>query len=72
MKTMNAVRKYGRQAIVTAGASALMFTTSVYAAVPAEATDAINAAKTDVNAIGWAVFGVIIAAAIFKYIRRAT
>lgn len=44
---------------------------SVYAAVPAEATAALNTAGTDVGTIGWAVFAVIIAAMAFKYMRRA-
>jgi hypothetical protein len=32
---------------------------------------AITAAKADVIAIGTAVFGVIVAAAVFKWVRRA-
>lgn len=44
---------------------------SVYAAVPAEATAALDTAGTDVGTIGWAVFAVIIAAMAFKYMRRA-
>lgn len=42
-----------------------------YAAVPAEATAALDTAGTDVGTIGWAVFAVIIAAMAFKYMRRA-
>lgn len=44
---------------------------SVYAAVPAEATAALDTAGTDVGTIGWAVFGVLVAAMAFKYMRRA-
>jgi hypothetical protein len=43
----------------------------VYAAVPAEATGALNTAGEDTNTIGWAVFAVLVAAAAFKYMRRA-
>lgn len=42
-----------------------------YAVVPAGATDALTEAGGDVNTIGWAVFGVLVAAAAFKYMRRA-
>jgi hypothetical protein len=42
-----------------------------YAAVPPEATGALDTAGTDVGTIGWAVFAVIIAAMAFKYMRRA-
>ena len=42
-----------------------------YAAVPPEATAALDTAGTDVGTIGWAVFGVLVAAAAFKYMRRA-
>lgn len=44
---------------------------SVYAAVPADATAALDTAGQDVGTIGWAVFAVIIAAMAFKYMRRA-
>jgi hypothetical protein len=42
-----------------------------YAAVPTEATAALDTAGTDVGTIGWAVFAVLIAAMAFKYMRRA-
>ncbi|SIQ73551.1 major capsid protein [Aquipseudomonas alcaligenes] len=42
-----------------------------HAAVPAGATTALTEAGTDVGTIGWAVFGVLVAAAAFKYMRRA-
>ncbi|HBP1008146.1 TPA: hypothetical protein L5Q99_006221, partial [Pseudomonas aeruginosa] len=40
-------------------------------AVPEGATKALDTAGTDVNTIGWAVFGLLVAAASFKYMRRA-
>lgn len=64
---------FTRTRLLTAGVSttALAFGNAVYAAVPAEATDALDVAKGDVNTIGWAVFAVIVAAAAFGYMRRA-
>ncbi|MFS4427781.1 major capsid protein [Stutzerimonas stutzeri] len=55
------------------GAAAALSTLagSVYADVPAEATAALDTAGKDVGTIGWAVFGLIIAAMAFKYMRRA-
>lgn len=55
------------------GADAALSTLAgtVYAAVPPEATGALDEAGTDVGTIGWAVFAVIIAAMAFKYMRRA-
>jgi len=41
------------------------------AAVPADATKALTTAGDDTNTIGWAVFAVLVAAAAFKYMRRA-
>lgn len=64
-------RNRSRVVAGTVAGSALAFGNAVYAAVPAEATDALNVAKTDVNTIGWAVFAVIVAAAAFGYMRRA-
>lgn len=51
--------------------STLLVVGSAHAAVPESATAALTEAGTDVSTIGWAVFGVIIAAMAFKYIRRA-
>lgn len=61
------IKKIGLGAVVALSAAA----GSVYAAVPAEATTALDTAGTDVGTIGWAVFAVIIAAMAFKYMRRA-
>jgi hypothetical protein len=58
----------------TLGAAAAVGVLSIqqaYAAVPASATTALDEAGTDVGTIGWAVFGVLVAAAAFKYMRRA-
>ncbi|PYC27391.1 hypothetical protein DMO17_06525 [Aquipseudomonas alcaligenes] len=58
----------------TLGAAAAVGVLSIqqaYAAVPPEATAALDTAGTDVGTIGWAVFGVLVAAAAFKYMRRA-
>ena len=60
--------KYVRGTLVAAIAAA---SGSVYAAVPAAATTALGEAGTDVGTIGWAVFAVLVAAAAFKYMRRA-
>lgn len=49
----------------------LAFGTSAFAEVPAAATAALTAAGDDVSTIGWAAFGVLVAAAAFKYLRRA-
>ena len=61
------IKKIGLGAAVALSAVA----GSVYAAIPPEATAALDAAGSDVGAIGWAVMGLIIAAMVFKYMRRA-
>lgn len=65
---MKKLYKGGVAALATIGATV---STSVFAAVPSEATAALTEAQSDVATIGWAVFGVIIAAMAFKYMRRA-
>lgn len=65
---MKKLFKGGIAAVATTGA---MISASAYAAVPAEATAALDTAAADVGTIGWAVFAVIIAAMAFKYMRRA-
>lgn len=65
MKAMNIVRKYGRK--VAVAATSLM-------AVPAFAaidTTELTTAKTDALAVCALVFGIIIAIAAYKYVRRA-
>lgn len=64
---MNNFKKLGAALL----GSALLVTGSAHAAVPEGATDALATAASDVGTVGWAVFGVIIAAMAFKYIRRA-
>ncbi|ARS50383.1 bacteriophage coat protein B [Ectopseudomonas mendocina] len=60
-----------RRSLGAAAAIGLLAVQQAYAAVPAEATAALDTAGTDVGTIGWAVFAVIIAAMAFKYMRRA-
>jgi hypothetical protein len=70
----NTASTYGRRAgRLAAGVSAgsLALAAQVHAAVPADATAALDTAGTDVGTIGWAVFGVLVAAMAFKYMRRA-
>lgn len=68
------MKKFVRKLAVGAGAvsaAVLGVVTQVSAAVPEEATGALKTAGTDVNTIGWAAFAVLVAAAAFKYMRRA-
>jgi hypothetical protein len=65
-KLQNLKRSLGAAAALVA-----LATQQAYAAVPPEATGALTTAGTDVGTIGWAVFGVLVAAAAFKYMRRA-
>nr|WP_121333075.1 major capsid protein [Pseudomonas aeruginosa] len=68
------MKKFVRKLAVGTGAvsaSVLGVVTQVSAAVPEEATGALKTAGTDVNTIGWAAFAVLVAAAAFKYMRRA-
>lgn len=60
-----------RRSLGVAAATGLLAVQQAYAAVPPEATGALDEAGTDVGTIGWAVFAVIIAAMAFKYMRRA-
>jgi len=50
---------------------AMVVGTSAFAAVDVGVTTALSDAKTDVGAVGAAVLIAIVAAATFKYIRRA-
>lgn len=68
MKYFNAVRKYGSK--VALGAAALVGSTAAFANATTAAT-AISAVSADVSTIGWAVIGVLVVAAGFKYLRRA-
>ena len=60
-----------KRSLGAAAALGVLATQQAYAAVPPEATAALDTAGTDVGTIGWAVFGVLVAAAAFKYMRRA-
>lgn len=56
--------------LLVGGASALSMG-SVFAAVPADVTTAIETAGTDAGTIGAAVLVVLVGIAAFKYMRRA-
>ncbi len=60
-----------KRSLGVVAAAGVLSIQQAYAAVPAEATAALDTAGTDVGTIGWAVFAVIIAAMAFKYMRRA-
>lgn len=68
---MKTLRKYGKNLSIAGGSTLALVAGSVHAAVPESATAALTEASADVGTIGWAVFGVIIAAMAFKYMRRA-
>lgn len=68
MKPMNVVRKYGAK--IGAGSVALAASAGAMADA-AGAETAITAVGGDVSTIGWAVLGVLVVAAGFKYMRRA-
>lgn len=72
MKTRNLIRKYGSKAALGIG-SALAASASFAAPITdaAGAATQIGAVGTDVSTIGWAVLGVLVVAAGFKYMRRA-
>mgnify|MGYP003630306074 CR=1 FL=1 len=68
MKIMNVVRKHGAK--VGAGSVALAASAHSFADTAAAET-AITAVGADVSTIGYAVLGVLVVAAGFKYMRRA-
>jgi hypothetical protein len=53
------------------GTGLLAFTGNAMAAVPTDVTEALNTARVDGVTIAGTVLGVIIAIAVFRYIRRA-
>lgn len=65
------MKKLFKRGIAASVATGAVISGSAFAAVPTEATAALTEATSDVSTIGWAVFGVIIAAMAFKYMRRA-
>lgn len=61
-----------RNNVIAGAASALVLVGgNALAAVPTEISDALTAAKTDGTSIAGTVLGVIIAIAVFRYIRKA-
>lgn len=69
MQILSAVRRHAGK--FGLGAAALLASASSFAAVDTAVTTALDTAKTDVSTIGGLVLTVIIAAAAFKYLRRA-
>lgn len=69
MKYMNVARKFGRQ--VGAAAVITATTTGVAMADSAALATKLSAGESDINVIGWAAMGLVVAAALFKYLRRA-
>lgn len=69
MKTLNVARRYAGRA---AGAFAITAATTGAAFADASAaTASLTSVSGDISTIGWAVLGVLIVAAGFKYMRRA-
>ncbi|WP_160288105.1 major capsid protein [Pseudomonas knackmussii] len=66
----NGASAFGRKAAAVAALSIGAVGVAM-AEVPASATTALSTAGDDTNTIGWAVFAVLVAAAAFKYMRRA-
>lgn len=69
MKYRNTLAKYGRK-LGAAGAVSMVATGQAFADATA-ATASLTSVTSDVSTIGWAVMGVLIVAAGFKYLRRA-
>lgn len=65
------MKKMFKRGIAASVATGAVISGSAFAAVPADALNALTEATSDVTDIGWAVFAVIIAAMAFKYMRRA-
>jgi hypothetical protein len=68
MKRMNVVRKYGSKIAVATGA--LAASAGAFADAAALGLE-IDAVSDNIDTIGWAVLGVLVVAAGFKYMRRA-
>lgn len=60
-----------RRALGAAAAIGVLSVQQAYAALPAEVSTELGTAKTDVVELGGLVLVVLIAAAAFKYMRRA-
>ncbi|WP_425054232.1 major capsid protein [Pseudomonas abyssi] len=68
MKTMNVVRKYGSKIAVATGA--LAASAGAFADAAAVGLQ-LEGVEGNIDTIGWAVLGVLVVAAGFKYMRRA-
>lgn len=68
MKYRNAMKKYGRQ--IAAVGVITVVTTGQAMADAAAAAATITGAEGDVNTIGYASLGLLVCAALFKYMRR--
>jgi len=68
MKFRTIARKFGSKLAV---AGTLMGGATVAMADGAAAVAKMEGAESDINLIGWAGIGLVIAAVMFKYIRRA-
>jgi hypothetical protein len=73
MKHMNAVKKYGRSIATQAAAVGVISATAVGTAMAdgQALKTKLEGGETDINLIGWAAMGLVVAAALFKYMRRA-
>lgn len=69
MKLRNTLRKYGRQVGAVAVISA--FGIGQAFASAADAAAKMQGGEVDINIIGYAGLGLLVAAALFKYMRRA-
>lgn len=68
MKVKSFARKFAAQAVVGA---TLLGGASVALADAAAAQAKMEAGEGDINTLGWAGIGLLIAAVLFKYMRRA-
>ena len=73
MKRFKAARHFGRKIALVAGSSTALAIAAVGQAHAdaAAAAAAIPATGTDVETIGYAALGLLVVAAMFKYMRRA-
>lgn len=69
MKYRNVLAKYGRK-LGAVGAVSMAATGQAFADA-STATAGLTSVTGDVSTIGWAVIGVLVVAAGFKYLRRA-
>ncbi len=67
----NAVKEVFTPTRALVGTSLMVLAGSAQAAVDAAITTAITTAGTDVGTVGGAVFAVLVAAAAFKWLRKA-